>query len=284
MAVIKPITAVFGAEIEFFDFDRPFDAETMAWLRSALSVHGVLVFRQSPDLPREHLIRLAAVFGTIERSPRGDPVTPEIARIVHDANAPPTENIWHVDHSFRQSPPMGTVLRAVETPSAGGDTLFADLRAVWQRLPDSVRELLSGLDAVHDIAKWAPLDRADELHALAPPVTHAAVLRHHESERDILYVNAGYTTEFVGTDQAEGKILLDYLSRMVTVPEVQLRVRWEPGTIAVWDNTSMQHYAVGDYFPARRVMERISFNDPICQATDTSPINRPAPPRLGLGV
>lgn len=256
--MITPITAVFGAEIAPFDFEGPFDDATVTWLRAALSTHGVLVFRQSPDLPREHLIRFARIFGMIEQSPRGDPANPEITCIVHDATAPPTENIWHVDHSFRRAPPIGAVLRAVELPSAGGDTVFADMRAVWQRLPESVREVLSGLEAVHDIAKWAPQDRADELRAMAPPVPHAAKLRHLGSERDILYVNAGYTTGFAGLDPHVSQVLLDYLLQMVTVPEVQLRLRWSPGTIAVWDNRSMQHYAVGDYFPARRIMERIS--------------------------
>lgn len=256
--MITPITAVFGAEVGPIDLERPFDDATVGALRAALLAHGVLVFRQSPDLAREHLIRLARVFGTIEQGPRADPANPEITCIVHDVAAPPTENIWHVDHSFRPAPPIGAVLRAAELPPAGGDTLFADMRAVWQRLPASVREMLTGMEATHDIAKWAPPDRADNLRIMAPPTTHAAKWRHPGSEHDILYINEGYTTGFIGVDPHESQILLDYLSRMVAVPEVQIRLRWSPGTIAVWDNRSMQHYAVGDYFPARRIMERIS--------------------------
>lgn len=255
--LIAPITAIFGAEVDGFDFARPFDAMTATSLRKALATHGVLVFRQSPDLSRERLIDFASCFGPLERSPRGDPAIPQIATIVHDGHAPPTENIWHVDHSFSPAPPLAAVLRAVELPEAGGDTLFADLREVWRRLPKSVRQALGSLSAVHDIAKWVPSHRAQEVRALAPPATHPAVMRGHPSGQEILYVNEGYTTGFVGIESNESRVLLDYLLRMVTVPEVQLRLRWRPGTIAVWDNRSMQHYAAGDYFPARRVMERI---------------------------
>lgn len=255
--MLRPITAVFGAEIAGLDLAAPLGPDTAERLRAALETHGVLVLHQSPDLPREHLITLARCFGEPEPSPRGEAARPEIARIVHDADAPPTENVWHVDHSFAPAPPIAAVLRAVEVPEAGGDTLFADLRAVWKGLPAPVRELLDGLEATHDIAKWLPEDHAEAARALAPPAVHPAVRRDHPGGEAVLYVNEGYTTGFAGMDADQSRALLDYLLRRVTVPEVQLRLRWRPGMIAVWDNRSMQHYATGDYFPRRRVMERV---------------------------
>ena len=159
------------------------------------------------------------------------------------------------------TPPFGAVLRAVELPAVGGDTLFADLRAVWRRVPDNVRIVVRGLRAVHDVAKWAPVGRVTELHAAAPAISHPAMRLHPESHEEVLFVNAAYTTAFVGLDQADSTALLDFLLRQVHVPEVQCRVRWRPGTVVAWDNWSLQHYAVGDYFPARRVMERVAIAD-----------------------
>jgi taurine dioxygenase len=255
---VDPITPTVGAEIRDVDLAAPLTDEFVATLRAALLIHGVLVFRGQQAMTREHQIALARVFGDVERSPLGDASNPDVVRIVHDASSPPTENIWHVDHSFRTAPPFGAVLRAIEVPAVGGDTLFADLRAVWRRLPDNVRALVRSLRAVHDVAKWAPAKCVAELRAAAPTISHPAVRIHPETHEEILFVNAAYTTSFVGVETSQSTALLDFLLRQVHFPEVQCRLRWQPGTVAVWDNRSLQHYAVGDYFPERRVMERVS--------------------------
>jgi taurine dioxygenase len=255
---LRPLTPVFGAAIEHVDLCAPIDGNGAAALRAALDFYGLLVFHDQAKMMRTDQIALARVFGLTEISPFGDASEPEVVQIVHDANRPPTENVWHVDHSFREVPPLGAVLRAIEVPVTGGDTVFADLRAVWRRLPEAIRELLRKLNAVHDIAKWAPVERVEELHAAAPIMTHPAVRVHPATDDEILFVNAAYTTGFVGVEHVEGIALLDYLLNQVQVPEVQFRLQWRPGTVVVWDNRSMQHYAVGDYFPANRVMDRVT--------------------------
>lgn len=253
----RPITPSIGAEVTDIDLSTVLAPQVVQCLQATLVKYGVLVFRNQPAMTREAHIALARAFGRTERSAGGEASHPEVVRVVHDRDAPPTENIWHVDHSFRTTPPVGTVLRAVELPNVGGDTLFADMRAVWQRLPHDVRELVGGLRATHDIAKWAPEQRVDELRAAAPITAHPAVRVHPDSGEQILFVNAAYTTSFVGLAATDSATLLDYLLRQVHVPEVQCRVRWEPGMVVVWDNRSVQHYATGDYFPQRRVMERV---------------------------
>jgi taurine dioxygenase len=254
----EPITPIVGAEVRELDLTAPLTDRIMASLRDLLLIHGILVFRGQDAMTREHLVALARALGPVERSPIGEASHPEVVRIVHDADAPPTENIWHVDHSFRPAPPLGAVLRAIEVPSAGGDTLFADLRAVWRRIPHNVQAVVRDLCAKHDIAKWAPADRVTELQAAAPVIVHPAVRIHPETHQEILFVNAAYTTSFVGLEASDSVALLDFLLRQVHVPEVQCRVRWRPGTVVVWDNRSVQHYAVGDYLPKRRVMERVT--------------------------
>lgn len=265
---VDPITPTVGAEIRDVDLAAPLTEEFAASLRATLLIHGVLVFRGQHAMTREHQVALARVFGAVERSPRGEASDPDVVRIVHDASAPPTENVWHVDHSFRTAPPFGAVLRAIEVPAVGGDTLFADLRAVWRRLPDSVQAVVRGLHAVHDVAKLAPAKCVAELHAAAPVVNHPAVRIHPETHEEVLFVNAAYTTSFVGVESSDSTALLDFLLRQVHLPEVQCRLRWQPGTVAVWDNRSLQHYAVGDYFPERRVMERVSIGGSLVLGPD----------------
>jgi taurine dioxygenase len=255
---VEPITPTLGAEVGDVDLAAPLKEGLVVSIRALLLTHGILVFRGQDAMTREHHLALARVFGPVERSPNGEASHPDVVRIVHDADAPPTENIWHVDHSFRPAPPLGAVLRAIEVPAVGGDTVFADLRAVWRRIPDNIRAVVRGLHATHDIAKWAPAERVAELHTAAPVITHPAVHIHPETHVEILFVNAAYTTSLVGVETSDSVALLDFLLRQVHVPEVQCRVRWRPGTVVVWDNRSVQHYAVGDYFPERRVMERVS--------------------------
>jgi taurine dioxygenase len=241
----RPLTPTIGAEVDRVDLTAPMPAGLADALRGLLTVHGVLVFREQRGMTCSQQLALARAFGPVDLG-----TTP--VRIVHDADVPPTENIWHVDHSFRPGPPIGAVLRAIEVPAAGGDTLFADMRAVWRRLPSQVRDLVHDLRATHDIAKWAPEQRVDELHVLAPVVTHPAVRVHPVSGEKILFVDTAYTTAFVGMKASDSVALLDYLLRQTQVPEVQCRVRWEPGSVVVWDNRAVQHYATGDYLPARQ--------------------------------
>jgi taurine dioxygenase len=264
---VEAITPAVGAEVADVDLSAPLTDELVAALRALLLIHGVLVFRGQNTMSREDHLAIASAFGPIERSPIGERSHPDLVRIVHNLDAPPTENIWHVDHSFRPAPPLGAVLRAIEIPTVGGDTLFADLRAVWRRVPDDVRAVVRGLRATHDIAKWAPTERVEELRAAAPVVTHPVVRIHPETHEEILFVNAAYTTSFVGVEPSDSVALLEFLLRQVNVPEVQCRVRWRTGTVVLWDNRSVQHYATGDYLPERRVMERVVIaGDPVLGA------------------
>ena len=256
--LICPITPGLGAEVTHIDLAASLDEAGVADLRAAFNTYGLLVFRNQGAMTRAHQVAFAQLFGPLERSPLGEEADPDVVRIIHDATRPPTENIWHVDHSFREIPPRGAVLRAIEVPQAGGDTLFADMRAVFRRLPTEVRALLHDVRATHDVAKWAPAERVDELHAAAPIVTHPVLCRHPETGEETVFVNAAYTTGFVEVERSQSLALLDFLLRQVNVPEVQCRVRWQAGTVAVWDNRALQHYAVGDYFPAQRIMERTS--------------------------
>jgi taurine dioxygenase len=255
---VRPLTPVVGAEVLGVDLAAECSDALKEPLRRLLLRHGVLVFRDQYSLTRESQIRFASHFGSLERYPAGEPTHPEIVCVDHGVHAPPTENVWHSDMSFRGTPPMGSLLRAIVLPPVGGDTVFADMRQAWSRLSEAIRSLVHDLRAEHDIAKWADDPTTKELRESAPPVEHPLVRVHPETEEELLYVNASYTTRVIGLSTGDSTALLDHLFRQVVIPELQCRISWKPGTVVFWDNRSMQHYALGDYLPSRRVMERVT--------------------------
>ncbi len=147
-------------------------------------------------------------------------------------------------------------------PDVGGDTLFCDMYAAYEGLDDDVRASLDGLRAVHDFTHT--FGRLLDADALArkqkefPPAEHPVVRTHPETGRKALYVNAAFTSHVVDLPRDESKQLLDLLYRQATVPEYQCRFHWRPDSIAFWDNRAVQHYAVSDYWPQHRVMERVT--------------------------
>jgi taurine dioxygenase len=184
-------------------------------------------------------------------------VVDNVVVFTRDATTAGLENEWHTDGTFRPMPTLGTILRALEVPAVGGDTLFADMAAAYDNIPDDVRRRLAGLTSVHDwsIGAYAGKygDRLEELRAANPPVEHPVVVRHPVTGRPTLFVNRLFTKEIKGLPVEEGRELLDALCRMADLPD------WEPGSVAMWDNIACNHYGANDYFPSRRVMARATF-------------------------
>ena len=168
---------------------------------------------------------------------------------------------------------MGSILRCIECPSVGGDTIWSNMALAYERLPERVKTVCEGLYAMHDIAHSFGGDftpaRRRELGREFPAQEHPVVAVHPETGEKLLYVNQGFTTHFtnytqkrernIGADFAiEANKLMNYLFGQAAHPEFQVRLRWKPNTIAFWDNRSTQHYAVQDYFPATRRMMRVT--------------------------
>ena len=235
--------------------------------------HKVLFVRDQPISRADH-VALAERFGTLEDHPvlGCDPDHPGLVRIYKDLDSPAEhyENAFHCDATWRENPPMGSVLRCVEGPAVGGDTIWVDMVAAYERLPENVKERIAGLHARHSIEAsfGAAMARrkAAELHQKFPDAEHPVVRTHPETGEKVLFVNA-FTTHFTdfhtpenvrfGNDYAPGAgDLLRYLISQATIPEFQVRWRWTPNSFAIWDNRSTQHYAVQDYWPGVRRMER----------------------------
>ncbi|MGC7098031.1 TauD/TfdA dioxygenase family protein [Amycolatopsis lurida] len=259
---LTPLGAVIGAEIDGVDLGAPLTGELRAELNRALLEWKVLFFRDQ-DITAEQQRAFARNWGPLETNPfipTGD--SEQVTRFARSATMPGFENIWHTDVTFRPEPALGSVLRLIEVPPLGGDTMWADMAAAYDNLPDDVRARIDGLTAVHDfIPGFERFSDADFLAAKQdefPPVEHPVVRTHPESGRRMLFVNQAFTTHIVGLEREESDRLLRLLFQQAHVPEFQVRFKWRPNSVAFWDNRATQHYAVNDYFPHARVAERVA--------------------------
>ena len=172
------------------------------------------------------------------------------------------ENMWHPDGTFRLLPPVCTILRAIEIPPVGGNTLYADMAAAWNNLDPELQDRAATLSARHDwsIGAYAHKydDKLDKLRAEVPPAIHPVARPHPRTGRLTLFVNAGFTTELIDSHGHPVDDSEDLLCRQAEIPEYHCRVRWTPDTVVIWDNQAVQHYGTNDYYPARRVMARAS--------------------------
>ena len=263
---VHPLTPTIGAEIRGVDLREPLDPVTLRAVERALLDHLMIFFRDQPLEPAQQ-IAFARQFGEISIPPfvPKHGTNPEL--IVLDQVNPKGEgaDAWHSDNTFMSEPPLGSILRAVELPPLGGDTCFASMYAAYEALSEPIRRLLDGLRAVHDVTR--PLAKgiaaghvtADlaEVQRRWPPVEHPVVRTHPVTRRKALFVNANSTTRIVGLAERENDALLPFLIDHVRSPEFQCRFRWEPNSIAFWDNRPTQHFAVPDYHQ-RRVMQRVT--------------------------
>ncbi len=259
---VVPQAPSLGAEIRGLDLREPLSTEVAADVERALVEYKVLFFRDQ-DVEKSDHAAFARHFGELEVHPfieQGE--TPEIVRFVKNEEVVGVENNWHSDVSWREIPSLGSVLRAYDVPSVGGDTLWTDMEAVYEGLSDDLKEAIDGRVAIHDFVHTFGLalteEEREEKRKEFPPAYHPIVRTHPVSGRKCVYVNPIFTRCIDGMDDAESDALLKRLYQETEVPEYQVRFRWASNSIAFWDNRSTQHYASSDYWPEARVMERLT--------------------------
>jgi len=271
---VEALTCTIGAEVSNVNLGiASRDAGLVAEIRALLLKHRVLFFRDQ-DITRAEHVAFARHFGDLEDQPAvgSDPDNPGLVRIYKSPDMPNDryENAWHTDATWREKPPFGCVLRCVECPPVGGDTMWVNMVEAYDRLPEDIKARIAGLRARHSIEATfgaaMPIEKRLALKAQFPDAEHPVVRTHPETGEKVLFVNA-FTTHFTnfhtaanvrfGQDYAPGSAnLLSYLISQAQVPEFQVRFRWKPNSVAFWDNRSTQHYAVMDYPPCHRKMER----------------------------
>ena len=257
----RPLSPAIGAELIGADLAATSDT-LVEEVRAALLQFQVVFFRDQ-DITRSQHIKFARAFGELEIHPATPKDQPdrEVLRIVHGPNSRGMENAWHSDVTWREQPSLGSILRAIELPEVGGDTLFSNMVMAYEDLDEDLKTRLCGMTAVHDIArvfaKRLGKDAA-ALHEKFPLMEHPVVRTHPETGKRLIYVNTAFTDHIKGMDRDESDALLKFLYSRAAIPEYQCRFRWAPGSIAFWDNRACQHYAASDYFPNTRIMERVT--------------------------
>ncbi|MPY71765.1 MAG: taurine dioxygenase [Alphaproteobacteria bacterium] len=264
---VEPIGPTIGAEIHGLDLREEISEAAFAAFEAAVIEHKVVYARDQHIDTAQH-VALGKRFGELEVHPfRPEGAFPEIMVLDnHKDNPVLSTDVWHSDTTFRECPTRYSILRCLEIPKVGGDTLWADMTAAYDGLSDTMKAFIDPLFAVHDFKNFRALytsseeDRAKlaRMEKLYPNPTHPVVRTHPVSGRRAIYVNPQFTLRIEGLNADESDSLLKLLYEQAHVPEYQFRLRWKPGTIVFWDNRSTQHYAANDYYPNRRHMERVA--------------------------
>ncbi|MDH3287205.1 MAG: TauD/TfdA family dioxygenase [Betaproteobacteria bacterium] len=263
---VLPISGALGAEIGGVDLSRPLADAVLSEIRQAFLNHLVIFFRGQKLTPQQQLA-FAQRFGEPMEYPqlKGLPECPLITPVVKLENERVNfGGIWHSDTTYLERPPMASMLSAIEIPPYGGDTLFANQYLAYESLSEGFRKMLDPLVGVNSSLKAdASKTREDVLRAAGVKskvlvAEHPVARTHPETGRKALFINVGHTTHFKGLSEEESRPLLEYLFQHQVRPEFTCRFRWEPGSLAFWDNRCAQHNPVNDYHGFRRVMNRVT--------------------------
>ncbi|WP_278495522.1 taurine dioxygenase [Pantoea vagans] len=262
-----PLGPYIGAQVSNLDVSRPLSDAQFEQLYHGLLRHQVLFLRDQKITPEQHRA-LAIRFGDLHIHPvypHAEGVEEIIVLDTHQDNPPDNDN-WHTDVTFIDTPPAIALLASKVLPEAGGDTLWTSGIAAYEALSEPFKQLLAGLSAEHDFKKSFQeykYRKTEEEHqrwqqavAKHPPVQHPVIRTHPVSGKKALFVNEGFTTRIVDLSEKESDAVLGFLFAHATKPEFQVRWRWQPDDLAIWDNRVTQHYANADYYPARRIMQR----------------------------
>ena len=269
----RPYAGALGAEIRGIDLSKPLDLAEREALLGAFHRYGVLCIRDQ-TLTHAEQIAFARLFGEPDIHPiaKGMEDYPEVIRVLKPKGEQAFFGTsWHTDNSFFEKPSAVTVLYGKKVPPVGGDTMFASMERAWERLSAPVRDMLAPLRAVHSASTaFDPKTTGDAKYrgetaieyvysdAIYEEVEHPILRTHPVTGRKSLYVNEMFTQRITGLSEPESKALLTMLYDVSTRPENTCRVRWEDGTVVVWDNRWLQHYAIDDYPDFERLMYRVT--------------------------
>ena len=246
-----------GAEVRGIDLANGLDVKTYQEVRAAFLQYGVLFFKEQSEIPPSIHVAIGRMFGELHMHPAAPqmPGHPEVFIIhAHRESKVANGEFWHSDVSCDEVPPLGTMLQIHVLPDIGGDTLFANMYAAYDALSAPIKQMLVGLTARHEsehVYRGRYGAKEDDRREY-PKAEHPVIRTHPVSGRKALFVNRGFTTRIVQLKKTESAAVLELLYRHVETPELHCRFRWQPRSVAFWDNRGVQHHAMWDYFPRRR--------------------------------
>jgi len=269
---IKPIAGALGAEVAGVDLSRPLSDGAIGEIRAALLENLVIFFHDQHLTPEQHLA-FGRRFGALQIHEFVEAMEgyPEILEVRKEAGE--KRNFgggWHTDVSYLERPSLGSVLYALDVPDHGGDTMFANQYLAYEALSDGMKRMLEGMTAIHSARRpYGP--NAARAHDYGPSsmhfifseaahaeIEHPVVRTHRETGKKALYVNRTFTLRFKDMTEEESAPLLHYLCEHAVRPEFTCRFRWQPNSIAFWDNRCVQHNAINDYHGQRRILHRVT--------------------------
>ena len=267
MFKVEAITPVIGAGISGISLNKDLKSDTVEKIYNALIKYQVIFFREQDLTPESHL-QLAKRFGDIDP---GHPVYPHvegfqsIVLLKNDESSRPDTNDWHKDLTFKSNPPFASILHGVSVPKIGGDTLWASMSAVYDSLTDGWKEDLEGLEAIHDMGtfrndfyKERGINSVNSALKKVGSAVHKVIEKHPISGKKYLNVNQSFTRNILNVSQGASDHILQFLFQLLARPEFQVRFHWQNNSVAIWDNRITQHYAVNDYLPNSRHMQRVT--------------------------
>ena len=254
----EPLSPGIGMTIGGVDLAAPSDRQVeLIW--HFLMTHKVVFFRDQGHISREEHIAFGKRFANVgfaygrQRALSVATETaqyPEILKLYANEARPFSASNWHSDVTWSNRPPLGSILLSRKSPPVGGDTVFVDAYALWDALAPELKTFLEDKQALHGRAG------RDE-------VAHPVCRTHPVTGKRALYINPTFTNSIRGMDATEsGRFLAQLYAKMYSTPEHACRFPWRDGSVAMWDNRACQHYAVGDFWPHERNMERVTLVDP----------------------
>ncbi|MGI9388136.1 MAG: TauD/TfdA dioxygenase family protein [Methyloligellaceae bacterium] len=270
---VKPLSGALGAEIDGVDLSKPLTDERFAEIYQAFLENQVIFFRDQEMSPEQYLA-FAKRWGGIHRHPymKGLDAHPDILELLKtETDTYAFGSTWHSDQMFAPKPAKCTMLYAKELPAVGGDTLFSNMYLAYESLSDGMKAALAGLKGLNcgDRNRGSSGKSRAERYSGAQGMllkdpgnvqtdsAHPIVRTHADTGRKGLYLGS-HTVRLDGFADEESKPLLDYLRRHCQRPEFTCRFRWQVGSLTIWDNRCVQHYAIDDYQGMRRRMHRIT--------------------------
>ena len=258
---LNKLSPELGAEISGIDLSKDFSEEIQNKIYDDLIQYKVLFFREQNITPQFH-VEFAKSFGSIEEPhpvyPHVDGF-PEIVLLENDKDNPPDTDEWHTDVTFKNDPPFASVLYSKIIPEVGGDTLWSSLSKIYDALPNELKAQIENLRAIHDMGSFRNNYMNDDNKESSVKLNkgfeefgnavHSVVKVHPISSEKFLYINPSFTSQIVGMTTTDSNNLLSYLFNFMCKPEFQIRFKWTPNTLVIWDNRCTMHYAIGDYMP-----------------------------------